>query len=150
MTTIYDVPADEMIAKTALKLKEIEACQPPEWAQYAKTAVHREKAPKDPEWWYTREAAILRKVYIDGPIGTMHLRAKFSGPKDRGSKPNKVAFGSGSVIRNALQQLEQAELVQTVKGRGREVTPKGRSLLDNMAREALQDIIKDNPELGKY
>lgn len=150
MTTIYDVPADEMIAKTALKLKDIEDCQPPEWAQYVKTAVHREKAPKDPEWWYTREAAILRKVYIDGPIGTMHLRAKFSGPLDRGSKPNRTRMGSGSIIRTALQQLEKAEFIAAINGKGREVTPKGRKFLDNIAYDVLKDIIKENPELGKY
>jgi small subunit ribosomal protein S19e len=150
MTTAYDVPADLLIKKTAQKLKKVEACQPPEWAPFVKTGIHKEKAPLDKDWWFTREAAILRKVYVHGPIGTMHLRAKFSGPRDRGSKPNRVSYGSGSIIRNALKQLEQAELVQTVKGKGREVTPKGRSLLDNTAREALQDIIKDNPELGKY
>ncbi|MFW3146463.1 MAG: 30S ribosomal protein S19e [Thermoplasmatota archaeon] len=150
MTTAYDVPADRLIRKTAEKLKSMEECKPPEWAQFAKTAVHKERAPMEGDWWYTREAAILRKVYTRGPIGTMHLRALFCGPKDRGSKPNRVAYGSGSIVRNALKQLESAELVQTTKGKGREITPKGRSLLDNIAREVLQDMIKDMPELGKY
>lgn len=150
MTTAYDVPANLLIEKIAEKLKKMEACKPPEWAPFVKTAIHKEKAPLDPDWWHTREAAILRKVYVHGPIGTMHLRAKFSGPKDRGSKPYRVALGSGAIIRNALQQLENAELLKTVKGKGRELTPKGRSLMDNTAREALQDIIKENPELGKY
>jgi len=150
MTTAHDVPADLLIKKTAEKLKKFEVCQPPEWAPFVKTGIHKEKAPQEKDWWFIREAAILRKVYVHGPIGTMHLRARFSGPRDRGSKPYRVAYGSGSIIRNALQQLEKAELVQTVKGKGRELTPKGRSLLDNTAREALQDIIKENPELGKY
>jgi small subunit ribosomal protein S19e len=150
MTTAYDVPADLLIKKTAQKLKKNKACQPPEWAPFAKTGIHKEKAPLDSDWWHIREAAILRKVYIHGPIGTAHLRAKFSGPKDRGSKPNRVSSGSGSIIRNALQQLENAELVRSVKGKGRELTPQGRSFMDNTAREVLQDIIKENPELGKY
>jgi len=150
MTTAFDVPAEPLIKKTAEKLNGFEQCKPPEWAAFVKTGIHKEKAPNSSDWWHIREAAILRKVYINGPIGTMHLRAMFSGSKDRGSKPDRVAYGSGSIVRNALQQLEMAELVRTVKGKGREVTPKGKSLLDNVAREVLQDIIKDNPELGKY
>jgi len=150
MTTVYDVPANLLIERTASKLKKMGNCKPPEWAPYVKTAVHKEKAPEERDWWYIREAAILRKVYVHGPIGTMHLRAKFSGPVDRGSKPNRTRSGSGSIVRKALTQLEGAGLVQTVKGKGRELTPKGRSLLDNTSHEVLQSIIKDNPELGKY
>lgn len=150
MTTAYDVPADLLITKVAEKLKTMEPIQEPEWAPFVKTSVFKERAPVQEDWWFVRGAAILRKVYIDGPIGTMHLRARFCGRKDRGVKPNQVALGSGSIIRTALKQMESAELVSTVKGKGREVTPKGRSLLDNCAYEVLQEIIKDNPELGKY
>jgi small subunit ribosomal protein S19e len=150
MTTVYEVPAEELIAKAAKKLKSLKECKPPEWARFAKTGVHREFAPQDPDWWYTREAAILRKVYLNGPIGTMHLRAKFSGPLDRGSKPYRTKSGSGSVVRKSLQQLEKAGLIKTTKGKGREMTPKGREMLDNISYDVMQDIIKDDPELGKY
>ena len=150
MTTVYDVPTDLLIKKISFKLKKIDACQPPEWAEYVKTAVHKEKAPREADWWYTREAAILRKVYKLGPIGTNHLCTEFCGPKDRGSKPYRTRSSSGSVVRKALIQLEEAGLVQTVKGKGREVSPKGRSLLDNTSHEVLKEIIKENPELGKY
>lgn len=150
MTTAYDVPADLLIHKVADKLKGMEYIEEPEWAQFVKTAVHKEKAPKQNDWWYVREAAVLRQVYLNGPIGTIHLRAKFCGPKDRGVKPQKVELGSGSIIRTALQQMEKAELLQAVKGKGRDITPKGRSFMDNCAYEVLKDIIKDYPELGKY
>ena len=133
MTTVYDVPAENLIRKIAEKLKTMEVCKQPEWAPFVKTGVNREKAPVDPDWWYVREAAILRKVYMKGPIGTMHLRAEFTGFRDRGSKPNLAKMSSGSIVRTALQQLEEAELVKTVKGKGREVTPGGRKILDNMA-----------------
>ena len=150
MTTVYDVPAGQLVQRTAEKLRQLEACKEPEWAPFAKTGVHREKAPTNKDWWNVRQAAILRKVYMNSPIGIMRLRGMFSGPKDRGSKPNKARMGSGAVVRTALQQLETAELVKTVKGKGREITPKGRKLLDNTAYEVLQEIIKDKPELGKY
>jgi small subunit ribosomal protein S19e len=150
MTTVYDVPSENLIKKLAEKLKAIEVCKQPEWAPFVKTGVNREKAPTDPDWWYVREAAILRKVYVKGPIGTMHLRAEFTGTRDRGSKPNIAKMSSGSIVRTALQQLEEAQLVRTVKGKGREVTPAGRKLLDNTAYEVLKEVIKDHPDLGKY
>lgn len=150
MTTAYDVPADLLISSVARKLKKMDNIEEPAWASFVKTGVNREKAPIQKDWWFVRQAAILRKVYIKGPVGIMHLRAEFSGPKDRGSKPQKVELGSGSVIRTAIKQLEAAELLRQVKGKGREVTPKGRALLDNTAYEVLQKIIKQNPELGKY
>lgn len=150
MTTVYDVPADEMIHKTAAKLKGFDSVKPPEWSDFVKTGVHKQGAPKDKDWWFIRSAAILRKVYMDGPIGIMHLRARFSGSVDRGSKPYRTRSGSGSIVRKSLQQMEEAGLIATVKGKGREVTPEGRKFMDGVAYEVLQDIIKDNPELGKY
>ena len=53
--------------------------------------------------------------------------------------------GSGSIIRTALHQLEDAGYVEKVEG-GRVVTPQGRSFLDKISGE----IIKDIPELEKY
>jgi small subunit ribosomal protein S19e len=150
MTTIYDVPAELLIKRTAEDLKQRQECAPPEWAPFVKTAVYKEKAPADPEWWHVRQAAILRKIYIQGPIGIERLRTLFSGPKNRGSKPNKTMSSSGSIVRKAIQQLEALEYVKAVKGRGREITPKGRKLMDNMAHEVLKDIISTHPELGKY
>ncbi len=98
MTTIYDVPAELLIKRTAKDLKQNQECAPPEWAPFVKTAVHKEKAPADPEWWHVRQAAILRKIYIQGPIGIERLRTLFSGPKNRGSKPNKTMPSSGSIV----------------------------------------------------
>jgi small subunit ribosomal protein S19e len=150
MTTIYDVPADLLIKRIAEDLKQKPECAPPEWAPFVKTAVYKEKAPADPEWWHVRQAAILRKIYIQGPIGIERLRGLFSGPKNRGSKPNKTFPSSGSIVRKAIQQLEALEYVKAVKGKGREITPKGRKLMDNNAHLVIQEIITTHPELGKY
>lgn len=150
MTTVYDVPPDVLIRKVAEKLKEKEETKPPSWAKFAKTGIHREKAPTQNDWWYTRSAAILRKVYIHGPIGVSRLRAMYGGCRDRGSKPNKARKGSGSITQLALTQLEKLEYVSIVKGKGRTITPKGRSLIDDTAHEVLQELIKANPALSKY
>jgi len=57
--------------------------------------------------------------------------------------------GSGSIQRKIFQQLEKAGLVQkTVKGRI--LTAKGISLLDKIAYEVFQELLKDNPEIEKY
>ncbi len=138
MTTAYDVPAEAIIKKLSGKLKSEYKITPPEWAKWVKTGVHKERQPDNPDWWYMRAAAVLRKVYMRGPIGTERLRSLFGGKRDRGVKPYKCRKGSGSIVRKAFQQLEEAGLVTTVKGEGRVVTPKGRSFVDNMAHELVK------------
>lgn len=150
MTTAYDVPADRLISSLAEDMKKRDSISPPEWSGHVKTGISRENAPNDPDWWYTRVAAVLRKVYIDGPIGTEQLSAHFGGPVDRGSKPYHAWTGSRSIIRTSLQQLEQAGLVMADKNRGRVVTPQGQSLLDNTSHVIFQELAKDNPKLAKY
>lgn len=56
----------------------------------------------------------------------------------------------GSAIRKALQQLEAAGLVTKIEGRGRVLTPKGRSLLDRLAYRIFKQIAIEKPELKKY
>lgn len=150
MTTVHDVPADALIAITAEKLKGVAQVKTPEWAPFVTTGVHREKPPTDPEWWPRRVAAVLRKVYTMGPIGTERLRAEFGGKRNRGVKPNRAKKGSGSVAREALQQLEAAGLVTSVKGEGRKVTPKGQTFLDACAFDARKQVAGQIPALEKY
>ena len=132
MTTVYDVPADKLIAKAAMELKEKAEITAPEWAPFVKTGTHREMPPEDPEWWYTRAAAVLRRVYVDGPVGVERMRSVYGGKKDRGSKPGKSVKGSGSILRKSLQQLEAAGFVAKQKN-GRVITRAGASFLDGIA-----------------
>jgi small subunit ribosomal protein S19e len=149
MTTAYDVPANDLIPRLAEKLKENDNIQPPEWAAFAKTGVHKELPPVDSEWWYTRCAAVLRRIYMDGPIGVQRLRSVYGGKKNRGSNPSRKAKGSGSVAREVSQQLEEAGFVSQLKG-GRIVTPAGRSFLDNTASEVKADLVSAIPAMEKY
>ena len=151
MPTPYDVPPAILIERLAKYLKDnVDAVRPPEWALYVKTGVHKERPPQNSDWWYIRCASLLRKVYVKGPIGVEHLRAEYGGRKDRGVKPEHTRKGSGAIIRKALQQLEEAGLVETVKGEGRIVTPEGRSLLDSLSTEIKRELEKNIPELRKY
>jgi small subunit ribosomal protein S19e len=150
MTTPFDVPPGELISKVAKILKEDSAITPPEWVLFVKTGVHKEKAPEDPDWWYTRSAAVLRKVYIHGPIGTERLSAEFGGKTDRGSAPYHARKGSRAIIRRCLQSLEKAGYIVKQGKKGRIISPKGRSLLDRCSHEVIQEIAQKNKDILKY
>jgi len=134
MTTVYDVPPDHIIRRVAEELKTRKEIVPPAWAAFAKTGVHKEMPPEDPDWWFIRAAAVLRRVYVDGPLGVERMRSFYGGNKNRGSKPNAFRKGSGSILRKSLQQLEAAGLVIHDKT-GRRVSPAGMSFLDNLSQE---------------
>jgi small subunit ribosomal protein S19e len=150
MATAFDVPADKLIPKLCEELKKVETIAPPDWAAYAKTGRHREKSPVDNDWWHTRAAAVLRKIYIEGPVGTTRLAAMYGGRADRGSKPNKAVRGSRSISRMTVQQLEKGQLVQKQKDGGRVVTAKARKMIDAISLQILKDMAAKNPELTKY
>jgi len=105
--------------------------------------------PLNEDWWYTRCASILRRVYIDGPVGVERLRSFYGGRRNRGSKPERFVKGSGSIAREAVQQLEKAGYVHNAK-KGRAISPAGRSFLDNVADEVKKGLVKEIPALGKY
>ena len=66
------------------------------------------------------------------------------------SKPHRAKAGSGTIARRAVQQLEKAGYVSKIKGRGRRLTPKGRSFLDNTSKEVMDNIKDYYPGLEKY
>jgi small subunit ribosomal protein S19e len=137
MTTLYDIPANKLIELAATKLKSDERFTPPEWASCVKTGMHREHPPQNDDWWYVRCAALLRRIAMDGPVGTQRLRSVYGGKTDNSSKPERFVKGSGSIIRKAMQQLESAGFVKTTP-KGREISSQGRSFLDNSAYELAQ------------
>lgn len=146
MTTVHDVPAEAYIAALQEELADEDAIEAPEWAAVAKTSVDRELPPEDPDWWTERVAAICRRVYTDGPIGVSKLKNIYGGLKRNGMEPAHHEQGSGSVIRAALQQLEDAGLVEQQASDGRVVSADGRSRLDAIA----DDVASDIPELEGY
>jgi small subunit ribosomal protein S19e len=150
MTTAFDVPADLLIERVTTELKAGGKVAPPEWARFARTGVHTENAPRQADWWFRRLAAILRKVYTMGPIGTARLSAEFGGKRDDGSAPKHPRRGSGSVTRECLQQLEGLGFVAKAEATGRRVTPAGQRMLDNFAHQILTELAAKNPELTKY
>lgn len=136
MVNALEVDPNRLIEAVAKKFQNEKTVTPPEWAFYVKTGVHADRPPVSQDWWYYRCAAVLRSVYKLGPIGTSKLRLKYGGRQNRGMRPERFRRGGGSIIRKALQQLEAAGLIQkssSNKRKGREVTAKGKSLLDKEA-----------------
>ncbi|UCB57869.1 MAG: 30S ribosomal protein S19e [Thermoplasmatales archaeon] len=150
MTTVFDVPSKEFIDYVAKKLQSDNNIVIPNANIFSRTGVNKEKPPENKQWWHTRCASILRKIYIKSSIGVEHLRSEYGGKRDRGSKPYLVRSGSGTIVRRALQQLEKAGYVTKVKGKGRILTAKGRSFLDNAAHDVMKDVQVYYPELKKY
>lgn len=139
MTTVYDIPTEQLIRKAAEELKKRSEIQPPAWAAFSKTGVHKEMPPEDPDWWFIRAAAVLRRVYVDGPVGVQRMRSFYGGAKNRGSRPNAFRRGSGSVLRKVLQQLEAAGLIVHEKA-GRRVSPAGRAFLDALSHSVKTEV----------
>jgi len=133
MATVYDVPADILISRVARKLEEMPEMKMPEWAKFVKTGAHSERLPEQPNWWYVRAASILRRIYIDGPVGVSRLRTYYGGRKNRGVKPEHHVDAGGKIIRTILQQLEKAGLVEKDGRNGRKITKKGQSFIDKEA-----------------
>jgi len=151
LPTPNDVPAQEFIQKLANYIKEnIDKVTPPSWASIVKTGAHVQRVPENPDWWYVRCASLLRKIYIHEPIGIEKLRAEYGGRKDFGVRPEHAVKAGGAIIRKALQQLEAAGLVERFQNRGRRITKEGRKLLDEIAEEVMEELLKKMPEMEKY
>jgi len=150
VTTHYDVPGEHLVGELANSLKSVDAIQPPDWSNFVKTSMYKEQSPTQPDWWYFRTASVLRKIGVNGPIGTERLSRHYSGAHDRGSKPNRSSNGSRKVLRLIMQQLEIAGFIAKSKKGGRSLTPKGQSVLDNTAFDVKKKLEKEMSSLKKY
>ncbi len=139
MKTVYDVDPQRLIKETAESLEGQDSVEMPDWAQYVKSGVHNERPPRQDNWWFMRSAAILRKIYKEGPLGTERLRTMYGGKHRRGHQTEHFEKASGKVIRTILQQLEEAGLVRDTDGNGREITSDGQSFLDELSHSVAED-----------
>jgi len=136
MVTAKEINAAKLVAAVKEELKKMNEIKPPQWAIFAKSGAHRTRPPGQSDFWYIRGASLLRRIYLDGPVGIEKLRTFYGGRKRRGTKPARFRKASGSVIRKLLQQLETAGLVEKdKKSKGRKITSKGRKFLDNIANK---------------
>ncbi|HKM75203.1 MAG TPA: 30S ribosomal protein S19e [Candidatus Bathyarchaeia archaeon] len=143
MPTPLDVPSEVLIDRLSKFLKEnIGDVSAPSWALTAKTGSHKERPPANPDWWYTRCASLLRKLYLHGPVGIARLRVEFGGRLRHGTHIEHSRVAGGSAIREPLQQLQKAGFISIESKKGRKLTTEGISLLNRMAGDILKSAKK--------
>ena len=131
-----------------LKTEDIPA---PAWRVFVKTGAHADKPPQKSDWWYTRCASILRKIYLHGPLTVNDLRTIYGDGKRKmyyGARHHRDA--SGAIIRNAIHGLEKLGYLEKVEKKGSVVTRQGMQKLDKLSTEILNELIKIRPELKIY
>jgi small subunit ribosomal protein S19e len=149
MVSVHDVPSWKLIPALAEQVKDLPGMEAPDWAHFVKTGSHAERPPQDPDWWFTRAASLLRKLYLHGPMGLGDLERSYGGSKAVAYYPRHHRDAGGSSVRRILRQLEQAELVAKTQ-KGRVLTPKGTAMLDRLSVELFRDAVEVDKALARY
>ena len=149
MVNVHDVPSGKLIPALAEQVKSLPGIEVPEWAHFVKTGSHAERPPQQADWWFTRAASLLRKLYLHGPVGLGDLERSYGGPKAVAYFPKHHRDAGGSSIRRILKQLEQAELVAKTP-KGRVLTSKGTAMLDRLSVELFKKAAEGNKVLARY
>ena len=149
MVSVHDVPSNRLITALAVQMKEVPGVEQPEWSRFVKTGSHAERPPADSEWWYTRAASLMRKLYLHGPVGLGDLERAYGGSKALKYYPKHHRDAGGSSIRRILKQLEQADLV-TKTPKGRVLSSKGRGMIDRVSKEVFATLSEENKALARY
>uniref|UniRef100_A0A2I2ZGE3 40S ribosomal protein S19 n=1 Tax=Gorilla gorilla gorilla TaxID=9595 RepID=A0A2I2ZGE3_GORGO len=110
--TVKDVDQQEFVRALAAFLKKSGQLKVPKWV-----AKHKELAPCDENWFYTRAASTARHLYVWGGAGV----------------------GSKSVARQVLQALEGLKMVEKGQDGGHKLTPQGQRDVDRITREVAAD-----------
>ncbi|MBZ3875853.1 Doublesex- and mab-3-related transcription factor C2 [Sciurus carolinensis] len=105
----------------------------PEWVDTVKLAKHKELAPYDENWFYTRAASTARHLYLRGGAGVGSMTKIYGGRQRNGVMPSHFSRGSKSVARRVLQALEGLKMVEKDQDGGRKLTPQGQRDLDRIA-----------------
>ena len=149
MAKAYDVPADLLINKLSEILKNEEIVQP-SWIPFVKTGSHAQRPPQQSDWYYTRCASLLRKIYLHGRIGLRDLRTMYGGTKAVGYGGEHHRDAGGSIIRTAVHNLEKLGYLDKVEGKGRTISHEGMKKIDRVSTEILNELVIKNPNLKKY
>ncbi len=132
MTTVYDVKASDLVNAAASKLKDM--IKKPEYLNYVKSGADKERPPVDPNFWYIRNASILRQIYLNGPIGISKLRTRYGGRREHVIHAHHHRKAGGSIISDSFKGLEEIKFIKKTN-EGRVITPAGKSFLDKVSTE---------------
>jgi len=105
-----------------------------------------ELSPADPDWMFTKAAAIARKIYVSRSIniGVGSLKTFYGMKKRRGAHPPKFMQASGKVIREVVTQLKKNGYVENYANTeghtfGLVLTKQGRAELDKIASRIVKE-----------
>lgn len=131
--TVRDVKTFRFIKVMASHLKQSGKLFVPNCAEYIKTSHGREKAPENPDWYYIRCAAVLRRIYLRPGTGLGGLSKKFGSKKNRGSQPEITTRAATGPLHWACKSLEGLKYISKGKVSGRILTKEGRRVADTIA-----------------
>ncbi len=149
MAKVYDVPPDLLISRLSAILKS-EDIPAPAWIHFVKTGAHATRPPHNRDWWHTRCASVLRKIYIHGPMGVQDLCKVYGGGKPSGYGAAHHKSAGGAIIRSAIHGLEKLGYVERLDKRGRIISKQGMQKIDRLATDILKELGSANPQLMIY
>ena len=133
--SVKDVNQHEFVKALSAFLKKSGKLKVPEYADYVKLGIHKELAPYDEDWFFTRTASVARHLYFRDPVGVKGLTKIYGGRKNNGTRPSHFSHGSANVARKCLQALETLKLVEKDSNGGRKLSSAGRRDLDRIATQ---------------
>uniref|UniRef100_A0A8C6YE67 Small ribosomal subunit protein eS19 n=1 Tax=Naja naja TaxID=35670 RepID=A0A8C6YE67_NAJNA len=119
--TVKDVNQQEFLWAHVAFLKKAGKLQVPEWVDIVKLAKHKELAPYDENWFYTRAESTAVVVF------------KFFLLPRNGVMPSHFSQCSKSVARRVLQVLEGLKMLEKDQDGGCKLAPQGQRDLDRVA-----------------
>ncbi|EQD26205.1 30S ribosomal protein S19e, partial [mine drainage metagenome] len=149
MVDVRNIQTASLIEKVSEELQKDDRIKVPEWVDILKAGIHKEKSWTQPDWYHRRLASTLRKVYLNGPIGTSKLSAEYGGRVDRGSKKYHPARGSRFIVRHMLEELERLGYVKKDQ-KGRTISPKGESFLTKVSTEIVKNMAEKDEKFKKF
>ena len=131
--TVKDVNQQKFIRAWAAFLKKSGKLKVHEWVDTSKLAKHKECAPYDENWFYTRAASTAWHLCLRGGAGVGSVAKIYGGCQRNGAMPSHFSRGFKGMAQQVLQTLEGLKMVEKDQGGGHKLTPQGQRDLDRMA-----------------
>ena len=131
--TMRDVSSWKWVRAMAAHFKQEGKLFVPSCTELIKTSHGRDRAPQNPDWYYIRCAAVLRRIYMRPGTGTGGLSKPFGNKKNRGSQPEITTRAARGLLHWCCKSLEGLKLIQKGKTSGRCVSKLGRQKADTIA-----------------
>ncbi len=144
--TIRDVAANKWIRAMAQHLKQEGKLFVPNCTEIVKQSHGNDRAPQNPDWFYYRCAAVLRRIYVRPGTGYGGLSKAFAIKKNNGSNREHTVRAARGMLHWACRSLEGLKLIAKGKSSGRVITKEGKKRADTVAFNVL---IRRKPATGK-